>query len=146
LPPRQYFCGGVSGGTSCSINADCTGNTDGEECLRASCDYYYFLRNTLDAGIGECQATVDPGIGCVGFYETNRGSDSKYIRADCQPGCQLITQCYDTVSNTFINSCSSDSDCSGANEVCGGVPVTEYPNCVPDPDTSDPNSRPGCLY
>lgn len=77
-----------------------------------ACEFYYLLKDSLVDGQRECEY-IDASEGCVGFFETDR--DTKFLRADCQPGCN------------DIGGALLDADC---NVDALGV---------------DPNSKPGCI-
>ena len=84
-----------------------------------ACDFYYLLKDTLTEGRRDCQY-VDKSNGCVGFFETNRGDSSKFLRADCQSGCPY-------------------------SEDANGNPQLLKADCTLDKYGSDPESKPGCL-
>lgn len=84
----------------------------------AACDFYYLLKNTLTEGQRECEY-IDARNGCVGLFETERGADSRFLRADCQPNCPYT-------------------------EV-GGEPQLVTPECEVDNEGVNPDSRPGCI-
>ena len=108
-----------------------------------ACNFYYLLKDSLTKGIQECGGVVSPSEGCVGLFDTSKGQDSKYLRADCQEGCPLIKQCYADGEYTQVE-CTSNSDCNSGEE-CRAVPVRELPSCQPDYTGSYPTSKPGCI-
>ena len=110
-----------------------------------ACKFYYLLKNSLREGQSSCNS-INPDDGCVGFFETSRGFDSRKLRADCQPGCQLSLGCYNLDTNKFdLGNCLTNEDCEGERSVCTGRPVTRAPDCAIDVERIiDPDSKPGC--
>ena len=103
----------------CRFDSNCV--SPSAECQEVkSCDYFYFIKDSLQDGVEKCSGGINPSIGCVPFWDLS--NEDRFLVGDCQPGC----------SYEFDINGEGETEPRLVNESCETAPY-------------DPYAKPGCL-